>query len=149
MANTFEAPFAQTPQTASAVAVTAVSMTTSGVEQSATVTNSVLLCTAGVNGAVVTELLALPRATCTASALFIWSSTDTGTNKYLVGTGLLPAYTLAATTQNIPYSFKHSDNATLISEAAPLRLKAGEQLWVGTGVTLASGIVFNIRYSDF
>lgn len=149
MANTFTAPFAQTPQTASAVATTAVSLTTNGVESSTTVTNSVLLLTSGVNGSVLTELSALPRATVTASALFIWSSTDSGTNKYLVATALMPAYTLAATTQNVPTIFKHTDNSTIISETAPLRLAAGEKLYIGTGVTLASGIVFNARYSDF
>lgn len=148
MPNTFTAPFAQVPQSSSAVATTAVSLTTSGVEQSATVTNSVLLCTAGANGSILTELSALPRATVTATALFLWSSPD-GVNKYLVATALMGAATLAATTQLVPTIFKHADNTTLISETAPLRLAAGEKLYVGVGVTLAAGVVFNARFSDF
>ena len=149
MANTFTAPFAQTPNRASAVATTAVALTPNGVDSSATVTNSVLLATAGANGALLTELYALPRATCTASQLCIWSSPDSGTTKYLVASALMGAYTMAATTQNVPTVFKHSDNSTVISETNPLRLKAGESLYCGTLVTLATGIVFTAVYVDF
>ena len=148
MAKTFTAPFAQTPQTASAVATAAVSLTTSGVEQSATVTNSVLLMTAGVDGSILTSLSAMPRATVTATALWIWSSTDGGTTKNLIASALMPAYTLAATTENARTVFKHADG-TVISESAPLRLAASEKLYIGIGVNLASGIMFNARYSDF
>lgn len=149
MAKTMTAPFAQTPNTASAVATTAVALTPNGVDSSSTVTNSVLLMTAGADGCVITSLSALPRATVTASQLCVWSSTDSGTTKYLVASALMPAYTLAATTQNVPTVFKHPDNSTVINETTPLRLKAGEQLYVGTLVTLSSGIVFNARYMDF
>ena len=148
MAKTNVAPFAQTPQTASAVAVTAVSLTTNGVEQSSTVTNSVLLATAGTEGSILTSLTAIPRATVTATALWVWSSTDGGTTKNLVASGLMPAYTLAATTENTRTVFKHADG-TVISESAPLRLAASEKLYVGIGVTLAAGIMFNARYTDF
>ena len=148
MAKTFTAPFAQTPQTASAVATTAVSLTTSGVEQSTTVTNSVLLCTAGADGSILSGLTAIPRATVTATALWLWSSTDGGTSKNLVASALMPAYTLAATTENARTVFKHADG-TVISESAPLRLAATEKLYVGIGVTLAAGIMFNARYTDF
>lgn len=149
MAKTFTAPFAQTPQTASAVATAVVSLTTSGVEQSATVTNSVLLLTAGAEGSILTSLSAIPRATVTATALWIWSSTDNGTTKNLIASALMPAYTLAATTENTRTVFKHADGSTVISETAPLRLAAGEKLYVGIGVALSSGIMFNARYSDF
>jgi hypothetical protein len=147
MSNTFTAPFAQTPNTASAKVTTAVALTPNGVDSTITVTNSVLLCTAGVNGAIMTELSALPMATVTASQLVVWSSPDAGTTKNMVMSSLMAAYTLAATTQNVPTSFKHSDNATVISEASPYRLKAGESLYVGTLVT--GNIMFNARYSDF
>ena len=148
MAKTFTAPFAQTPKSTSAVATAVVSLTTSGVEQSATVTNSVLLATAGADGSILTSLSAMPRATVTATALWIWSSIDSGTTKNLIASALMPAYTLAATTENTRTVFKHADG-TVISESAPLRLAAGEQLYVGIGVALAAGIMFNARYSDF
>jgi hypothetical protein len=148
MAKTFTAPFAQTPQTASAAATTAVSLTTNGVEQSATVTNSVLLLTAGADGSILTSLSAMPRATVTATALWIWSSIDGGTTKNLIASALMAAYTLAATTENARTVFKHADG-TVISESAPLRLAASEKLYIGIGVNLASGIMFNARYSDF
>jgi hypothetical protein len=148
MAKTFTAPFAQTPQTASAVATGVVSLTSSGVEQSATITNSVLLLTAGADGSILTSLSAIPRATVTATALWIWSSTDGGTTKNLIASALMAAYTLAATTENTRTVFKHADG-TVINETAPLRLAAGEKLYVGIGVALASGIMFNARYSDF
>lgn len=149
MANTFTAPFAQTPNTASAKVTTAVALTPNGVDSQTTVTNSALLLTAGADGAMLTELSALPMATVTASQLCVWSSTDSGTTKTLVMSALMAAYTLAATTQNVPTTFKHSDNSTVISETAPYRLKAGEKLYAGTLVTNATGIVFNGRYTDF
>lgn len=91
----------------------------------------------------------MPRATVTATALYIWSSTDSGTTKHLVASALMPAYTLAATTENTRTVFKHADG-TVISEAAPLRMQAGEKLYCGIGVTLASGgVVFSVRETDF
>ncbi len=149
MANTFTAPFAQTPQVASCVVTTAVALTPNGVDSSTTVTNSVLLLTAGANGSILTELSAMPRATVTASSLCIWSSTDGGTTKHLVACALMPAYTLAATTLNARTAFYHADGSTLIDETNPLRLSASEKLYAGTLVTLATGIVFNARYVDY
>lgn len=107
-----------------------------------------LLGTAGADGGIVSSISAIPRATVTATALYIWSSTDSGTTKHLVASALMPAYTLAATTENARTVFKHADG-TVISESAPLRVQAGEKLYCGIGVTLASGIVFSARESDF
>jgi uncharacterized lipoprotein YbaY len=61
----------------------------------------------------------------------------------------MPAYTMATTTQNVPTAFNLPDNSTKISENAPYRLRAGEILYVGTLVTLATGIVFNARWMDY
>lgn len=149
MAKTFTAPFAQVCNTASAKATTAVALTPNGMDSSTTVTNSVLLMTAGADGALLTELSALALATVTASQLVVWSSVDSGVTKAAVMTALMPAYTMSATTQNVPTTFKHSDNTTAISETAPYRMRAGEQLYIGTLVTSASGIMFNARFSDF
>jgi hypothetical protein len=137
MANTFTAPFAQTPQTASAVC-TAVATVTSDAP-----TNTVLLLTAGVNGAILTRLWAIPRATVTASSLVIWISSDTGTTKRIKDSVLMGAQTIATTTAITNTQFSN------YSETTPLRLKAGDQIYVGSQVALASGIVFSAEYTDF
>lgn len=137
MAKTFTAPFAQTPKTATAVATTASAITND------TPTNTVLLLTAGSDGAILTRLSALPRATATASNLVLFLSNDTGTTKRLIDSELMAAHTVAATTA-IPET-----NFANFSETTPLRLAAGDQLYVGSTVALASGIVFRAEYTDF
>lgn len=148
MAKTFTAPFAQTPNVWNAAATTATALTGSNSVADATPSNTVLLGTAGADGGMITSISAMPRATVTATALYIWSSTDSGTTKNLIASALMPAYTLAATTENARTVFKHADG-TAISEASPLRLQAGEKLYCGIGVTLASGVVFSVRETDF
>lgn len=137
MANTFTAPFAQTPQTASAVCTAAATVTSDAP------TNTVLLLTAGVNGAILTRLWAIPRATVTASSLVIWISSDTGTTKRIKDSVLMGAQTIATTTAITNTQF------TNYSETTPLRLKAGDQIYVGSQVALASGIVFSAEFTDF
>lgn len=137
MANTFTAAFAQTPKTATAVA-TAVATVTSDAPA-----NTVLLCTAGVNGAILTRLWAVPRATVTASSLVIWISSDAGTTKRIKDSVLMNAQTIATTTAITNTQF------TNYSETTPLRLAAGDQVYVGSQVALASGIVFSAEYTDY
>lgn len=136
MAKTFTAPFAQAPKTASAVATTA-----SASYDGDSPTNTVLLVTAGTEGAILTRLTAIPRATVTASALCAWVSNDSGTTKRLLDSVLMAAQTVAATTAVARTAFGYSEDY-------PLRLAAGDRLYVGTLVTLASGIVFNAEYTD-
>lgn len=138
MAKTFTAPFAQTPKTATAV-VTGAAGTITG----DTPTNTVLLATAGADGAILTRLTAIPRATVTASSLVIFISKDSGTTKRLIDSELMAAFTVAATTAIAETTF------TNFSETTPLRLEAGDQLYVGSQVALASGIVFRAEYTDF
>jgi hypothetical protein len=138
MAKTFTAPFAQTPKTASAV-VTAASASLDG----DTPTNTVLLCTAGADGALLTRLSAIPRATVTASSLLLWISLDGGTTKRLVDSALMAAHTVAATTAIPVTAFSR------YSEDTPERLQAGASLYVGSAVALAGGIVFTAEYTDF
>lgn len=137
MANTFTAPFAQTPQTATAVCTAVATVTTDAP------TNTVLLFTAGVNGAIMTRLWATPRATVTATSLVIWISSDSGTTKRIKDSALMGAQTLATTTAITNTTFSN------YSETTPLRLKAGDQVYVGAQVALASGIVFSAEYTDF
>lgn len=137
MAKTFTAPFAQTPKTATAV-VTGAAGTITG----DTPTNTVLLVTAGSDGAILTKLSAIPRATATASDLLVFISKDSGTTKRLIDSKLMAAYTMATTTATPVTAFDYS-------ETAPLRLEAGDQLYVGSQVALASGIVFRAEFTDF
>lgn len=138
MAKTFTAPFAQTPKNVTAVATGAVGSITGD-----TPTNTVLLCTAGADGAILTRLSAIPRATVTASSLVLFTSSDNGTTKRLIDSELMSAQTVATTTAIAETTF------STYTETAPLRLQAGEQLYVGSQVALASGIVFKAEYTDF
>ena len=137
MANTFTAPFAQTPKTNTAVT------TTAGTYVDDAPTNSVLLVTAGADGALVTKITAMPRATVTATACNVFFSPDDGTTNRLVDNVLIAAHTVAATTI-IPVN-----TFSLVSETTPIRLQAGEKLYVNSSVTLAGGIVFNAEWTDF
>ena len=138
MAKTFTAPFAQTPKTASVV-VTAASASLNGDAP----TNTVLLATAGTDGALLTRLTAIPRGTVTASDLLFWISKDSGTTKRLIDSVLMAAHTVAATTAIPITSFSR------YSEGTPLRLEAGAELYVGSAVALADGIVFTAELTDF
>lgn len=137
MANTFKAPFAQTPQTASAVSTTAV-----GSLSTTAPTNTTLLVTAGANGALLTGLTAIPRATVTASSLVLFTSTDGGATKHLFASVLMPVQTVSTTAEIAKTSFS-------FTEAEPRRLKADEQIYIGSQVAQASGIVFNATWTDF
>lgn len=137
MAKTFTAPFAQTPKTGSAVCTLAATITDDAP------TNTVELYTAGADGALVTKLTAIPRATVTATALYLYISKDAGTTKRLVDSELMAAHTVATTTAIPETKFEN------ISETTPIRLEAGDKLFVGTGVALAGGIVFNVECTEF
>ena len=136
MANTFTAPFAQTPKTATAVVTAAATLTD-------TPANTVLLVTAGSDGAILTRLTAVPRATVTASSLVIFISKDSGTTQRLIDSELMAAYTVAVTTAIPETSF------ALYSESSPLRLEAGDRIYVGSQVALAGGIVFRAEFTNF
>lgn len=104
--------------------------------------NAVLLMTAGADGALITRLTAIPRATVTATQLQLYVSPDNGTTLYLVNTALMPAYTMAQTTQAAPTDFGYTP-------AAPLRIAGTNRLYIAAGVALAGGIVFNAEYQDY
>lgn len=138
MANTFTAPFAQTPKTGRAVATAAIASVGTDAP-----TNTIKLLTAGANGAIFTKLTAMPRATVTASSLCLFLSKDGGATKTLIDSELMSAYTLAATTA-IPETLFGN-----ISEATPIRLAAGDEIYVGSQVALAAGIVFFGQMTDY
>jgi len=138
MAKTFTAPFAQTPKISTAVTTAACGTITGD-----TPTNTVVLLTAGSDGAIVTRISAIPRATNTASNLVLFTSADSGTTKRLIDSATMAAQTLTTTAAITSTSF------STYTETAPLRLAAGEQLYVGNQVALASGVVFKAEFTDF
>lgn len=139
MANTPLPAYVQTQKTGSAVVTTAVTNITTD-----TPTNLVALGdAAGVNGALVTKITAMPRSNASASSLLLYSSKDNGETYRLIDSELMPAATLAVTTAIPETTFGN------ISPANPLRLEAGEQLYVGSQVLLAAGIVFRSEGANF
>ena len=139
MANTPLPAYVQTQKTGSAVVTTAVTNITTD-----TPTNLVALGdAAGVNGGLVTKVTAMPRATVTASSLLLYTRKNNGATYNLVDSELMAAYTLAATTAIPETTFGN------ISPSTPLRLEAGEQLYVGSQVLLAAGIVFRSEGANF
>lgn len=141
MAKTFTAPFAQTPQTA-----TAASLATAATITGDTATNTTLLMTAGADGAILTRLTVLPRSTVTATAVYLLISKDNGTTQRLIDSTTVAAQTLAATqTTGVTTTAFSTYN-----ESTPLRLAAGDRLYVGMGTSQAAGtLVFKAEYSDF
>ena len=139
MAKTFTAPFSQTPQTAVAVTTAATSS-----EQTTSPGNVVELLTAGSDGCLVTSLTFLPRSgSIAASNILLWLSSDNGSTKYLIDSAVAAGqsvYTYQATARG---SFES------ISEANPLRLAAGDKLYVGNKVQHNNGLVFFAEYMDF
>ena len=138
MTKTFTAPFAQTPKTATAVAIAATASITTDAP-----TNTVELLTAGAEGVILTRLTAIPRATVTANSLVLFLSKDGGASKRLIDSELMAAATINTTTA-IPETVFGN-----ITEAMPLRMEAGDSLYVGTQVALTTGIVFRAEYMEY
>jgi len=143
MAKTFTAPFAQAPK-----CVTAVSSNTAAGITTDSISNSTLLLTAGADGALITRLVAMPRTTIGATAAYLFHSNNSGTTQRIIDSITLGAQTLASSTQSSGIILTAFTN---ISETTPLRLGAGESIYVGIGNTQPSGngIVFSAQYTDF
>jgi hypothetical protein len=138
MAKTFTAPFAQAGKTAHAIVT--------GASDDLTTTapsNTEFLCKAGLEGALLTRLSSVPRATVTATSLLLCASKDDGATKYLLDSALMAPHTVQATTA-IPLT-----TFSRYTEDTPLRMEANLSLYVGAAVALAGGIAFNGNYTDF
>lgn len=138
MSMTPTAAFAQIPKTAD-VAVTA-ALANLGTDAP---TGASLLYTAGANGAICTRLTASPRATVAASGLCLFISRDNGVTLRLKDSETMAAQTIATTSGIAETAFAN------YSESRPLRLGAGDKLYVGSQVALAAGIVFTGEFTDF
>lgn len=116
--------------------------TTANSTYSDTPTNTVVLITAGLNGARVTRITAIARATVTATELQLYRDGDgTGTAKRLFKSKAMAAYTVAQTTGNTETDFGYTD-------AYPLLLAPGEKVYPAIGVS-NTGIVFSAEWEDF
>jgi hypothetical protein len=130
------AAFAQTPKTASAVVTAALSSI--GTD---TPGGTVLLMTAGANGAILTRLTAIPRSAVSASSLVLYLSNDNGVTQRLIDSETMPLQTITTGAGINETTFAN------YSETRPLRLGAGDKLYVGS--QLSTGIVFKAEYTDF
>lgn len=105
-----------------------------------TPTNSVLLVTAGSNGARLTRLEFIPLETVTANALQWYRSIDSGTTKYLAGMVTGGSDTVSGTDGSTTVSAGYSDDN-------PLILQANERIYVCTGITKGYHVV--AEYADY
>jgi len=137
MAKTFTAPFAQTPKTATAVVTAAATISSDAP------TGTVLLMTAGTDGALLTRLFAMPRVSVTANSLVLYLSKDAGTTIRMIDSETLATQTLATSAAVNETVF------TNYSESTPLRLEANDRLYVGAQAAVAGGVVFRCEWMDF
>lgn len=128
MSKTFTAPFAQTQKTNSIVT---------------TDTASHLIATAGPEGALLTAISAIPLGTVTATNLQLLLSKDGGETEQLLRAITLEAYSYSGTK-----SPEHADFPG-VSQENPLRLEAGDQLYIRSSLTLSSGVAFYAEWTDY
>lgn len=138
MAKTFTAPFAQTPKTGTAVATAALGALTTDAP-----TGTVLLATAGADGAILTRLWAIPRGTASPNSLVLFLSKDAGTTQRVIDSEAMATYSASATTAIPEIAFSN------YNENTPLRLEAGDRLYVGIQAAQATGILFRAEWTDF
>jgi len=134
MAVTAVPVFSQTPKTWYASPVTAYAATGAASLLDDNPSNTILLITAGTNGALVQNISVIPRATNTAHVMSLFLSKDSGTTKKLLSQVVVAAQTLTTTVAQVEYAF------TSATETAPLRLEAADRLYVGLSVTQSNGI---------
>jgi hypothetical protein len=125
----------QTPRSSSGVATAANS------NYSDTPTNTVVIFTAGVNGARVSRLTAVSRQSTGATELQLFRDGDgSGTARRFVMSRTLPALTVSQAAGQTPVDFGFSD-------ANPMILAANEKLYGAIGV--GGGVVFTVEGADF
>lgn len=128
-----------TPQAPKGAAVVT---TTANTTYTSSPTGTAALITAGANGARVTRIRSIPRATVTATGLHLFLSTDGGTTKLLIDSVLMSAHTVAATTAIPETDWGYSDDN-------PLILPASGILYVSQAVALTDGIVTEAEWADY
>ena len=147
MTKTFTAAFAQTPKTNSVMLTAAVALTgaNSLADPASAVNNTSLLYTAPAEGAIVTDLRFVPRATTTlmGGMFFIRHSAKPSTERHYQGCVVIPANTVSVSSPPVSYVISN------ISETTPLRLGAGDEVHVGLTVANTGGITAAIQATEF
>jgi hypothetical protein len=127
-----------TPQTPKS---NVVGLTTGNTTFTTSPTNTVLLVTAGANGARLTRLWAVPLEQInTANNIQLYRSYDGGTLKYLYDSKLMATVTPGAAVANTPTDFGYSDDN-------PLILVANERIYMAEGQTEAVNV--GAEWADF
>lgn len=145
------AVFAQTPKTATAVVIAAVSSLSidnpTGVSLlltgAAPRTDATTGKTISNGGSIITRLTAMPRGSTLANSLLLYLSNDAGVTLRLIDSETLPAQTF-----NTGAGINETTFANY-GETRPLRIGANDRLYVGAQAALPAGIVFKAEYSDF
>lgn len=138
MANTFTAPFTQGSKSATKVGLAALGGIGSGLP-----TDTVVLMTAGPNGAYVTKITAIPTGTVSAASIILFENSSAGNNiLWPVDSELMPAYTQAVTTALPETNFGN------ISPQTPKRVGPGLRLEIGCEIAQASGIAYHVEWED-
>lgn len=104
--------------------------------------NAVLVLTAGENGALITDIRVIPRATCTATQVQIYISYDSGLTLDLYETVFLPATTISSTAAITMVKFT-------ATASIPWLLPAHARLYAAIGVALAGGIEVIAQGMDY
>lgn len=121
-----------TPQTPKAAVA---GLTTGNTTFTTSPANSVLLVTAGANGARLTRLVAVPLEQInTANNIQAYRSQDSGTTKYLFSSVLMATVTPGAAVANTVTDFGYSDDN-------PLILLANERIYMAEGQTEAVNVI--------
>jgi hypothetical protein len=128
-----------TPQTLQSASATATNAKTTFTDTA----NAVLLLTAGANGAVVYGITAVARGTIAASKLSVYRSKDAGATITPIRHRLMSSHTMANDTAQTEVDFGWT-------ETAPLRLAAGDRLYVAAAVVpgAAAGVTFDAQYEE-
>jgi hypothetical protein len=120
-----------TPQTPKS---NVVNLTTANMIYTTTPTSTVLLVTAGPNGARLTRLTAIPAANVSANQIQMFRSLDSGTTKYFADSALMAAYTMTQNTEAPTTDFGYSDSN-------PLILSANERIYMAEGQAASVNVV--------
>ena len=103
-------------------------------------TNTVALVTAGLNGARVTKISAIPRAALSATLIQLFRSTDAGVTKRLFDCALMPACAMTTGTDIPTTDFGYS-------ETNPILLQAGETIHAAVGA--AANVCVLAEWGDY
>ena len=97
--------------------------------------NTVLLLTAGPDGAEISKITAMPRESVIDTGLHLFVSKDNGVTQVLINSALMETHVIDPATAVPLTDFLYTLEDTLV-------LDADGELYVGAAIALAAGIVF-------